>query len=107
MTTTQLRANSAQEPATPLCWTDLAKGDRIHHFDYGNGTIDATGPLFLFITWDDPNVGLNHHTAAMAAHLLRPARRKQPDDRPPVPSRPPPGLPPRRHRRGMAGGLTP
>ncbi|GAB2562637.1 hypothetical protein [Kribbella endophytica] len=71
MSTTHLSANNAQEPAALLCWTDLSKGDRIHHFDYGNGTIDAAGPLYLFITWDDPNIAFNHHAAAIVSYLTK------------------------------------
>jgi hypothetical protein len=52
-----------------LTWRDLKKGDRITHFDYGCGTVDSSGPLWICIVWDNPDEHLNHHTAAIARHL--------------------------------------
>ena len=55
----------------PLHWTDLKRGDRIRHFDYGRGTIDAAGPVWLLITWDDPAVEWDFHTSEIAKYLER------------------------------------
>lgn len=54
-----------------LNWSDLQRGDRVYHFDYGIGTIDCAGPLWLLITWDDPNEYLDHHSSGMARHMTR------------------------------------
>ncbi|MEV4267738.1 hypothetical protein [Kribbella sp. NPDC049584] len=54
-----------------LRWTDLKRGDRIRHFDYGIGTVDAAGPVWLLITWDDPTVEWDYHTSEIARHLER------------------------------------
>lgn len=64
-------SSSRHESTGHLRWSDLAEGDRVHHFDYGAGTVDAAGPLFLYITWDNPKEHLNHHTALIARHLAR------------------------------------
>ena len=52
-----------------LTWRDLKKGDRVSHFDYGEGLVDGSGPVWIYITWDDPEELLSHHTAAFAQHL--------------------------------------
>jgi len=59
---------------------DLKKGDRVNHFDYGSGTIDSFGPVWLYVTWDNPDEHLNHHTAAIARHLTRRGDRTYSDD---------------------------
>lgn len=52
-----------------LHWSDLKKGDRVRHFDYGFGTVHDSGPLWVFITWDNPDEHLSHHTAAISRYL--------------------------------------
>ena len=54
-----------------LHWSELNKGDRVRHFEYGVGTVDSASGLFVYITWDDPKVGLNHHAASIVQHLTR------------------------------------
>lgn len=52
-------------------WTDLKHGDRVHHREYGAGTVHSAGPVWLLITWDKPN-GYNFHwSAGLAQHLTR------------------------------------
>jgi hypothetical protein len=58
--------------ADPLHWWQLRRGDRVSHFDYGTGTVDGSGPLWIWITWDNPAEHLNHHTAGIVRHLKRP-----------------------------------
>lgn len=58
-------------PANELHWSELNKGDRVRHFEYGVGTVDAASGLFVYITWDDPEVGLNHHAASIVQYLTR------------------------------------
>lgn len=65
------KGSSRQPPIDDVHWSDLAKGDRIHHFDYGDGTVQAAGPLWLLITWDNPDEHLNHHSPLMARYLTR------------------------------------
>lgn len=60
--------------ARSLRWNDFSRGDRVHHFDYGEGTIDGASPLWLHITWDNPDERLSVHTAEMARFLSRLAR---------------------------------
>ena len=59
--------NDRQPPE--LTWRDLNKGDRVSHLDYGTGVVDSSGPHWIYITWDNPDEHLNHHTAAIARHL--------------------------------------
>lgn len=58
-------------PIDGLKWWDLRPGDRVEHFDYGTGTVDDSGPVWIYITWDDPNEPFCHHTAAIARYLTR------------------------------------
>lgn len=69
------RIELAQERWTGLTWNDLKRGDRVSHFDYGVGTVDASGPLWILITWDNPDERVNTHTAAISRWLtvLQPA----------------------------------
>lgn len=57
--------------APAVTWRDLERGDRVSHFDYGEGVVDCSGPVWIYITWDDPDEQLNHHTAAIAQYLTR------------------------------------
>ncbi|MDX3006540.1 hypothetical protein PWY87_32990 [Kribbella solani] len=50
---------------------DLNKGDRIHHFDYGDGTIHTVTACWLHITWDNPAETLDYHSLGMARFLVR------------------------------------
>lgn len=52
-------------------WRDLKKGDRVSHFDYGDGTVDASGPAWIYITWDDPAERVRHHDKLIAQYLTR------------------------------------
>ncbi|WP_328524973.1 hypothetical protein [Kribbella sp. NBC_00359] len=52
-----------------LRWWTLKKGDRVTHFEYGAGTVDGSGPLWIYITWDNPDEELHHHTAGVASYL--------------------------------------
>jgi len=52
-----------------LHWWELRKGDRVRHFEYGSGTIDGSGPLWVYITWDNPDEHLSHHTAGIVCYL--------------------------------------
>ncbi|TDD55053.1 hypothetical protein E1263_26525 [Kribbella antibiotica] len=58
-------------PVDELRWCDLTAGQRVHHFDYGAGTAESSGPDWIYITWDNPNEHLNHHTAAIVRYLTR------------------------------------
>ncbi|MFC9694254.1 hypothetical protein ACFTSF_37265 [Kribbella sp. NPDC056951] len=67
-----LRAAAAgRPPVDELRWCDLTSGQRVHHFEYGAGTVDSSGPDWIYITWDNPDEHLNHHTAAIVRHLTR------------------------------------
>jgi hypothetical protein len=67
-----LRASArGRPPVDELRWCDLTAGQRIHHFDYGAGTVDSSGPDWIYITWDNPDEHLNHHTAAIVRYLTR------------------------------------
>jgi hypothetical protein len=52
-----------------LRWWELKSGDRVRHFEYGAGTVDGAGPLWVYITWDDPHELLRFHTAAIVRYL--------------------------------------
>jgi hypothetical protein len=52
-----------------LHWWELRRGDRVSHFDYGTGTVDGAGPERIYITWDDPDEELHHHTSGIVRHL--------------------------------------
>lgn len=52
-------------------WTDLKHGDRVHHRDYGAGTVHSAGPLWLLITWDTPNGYDYHWSDGLTRHLTR------------------------------------
>ncbi|WP_432877170.1 hypothetical protein ACQPYH_28185 [Kribbella sp. CA-245084] len=52
-------------------WCDLQGGDRIHHFEYGEGRIDYSGPSWILITWDDPSLPYKHHPSGLAQFLTR------------------------------------
>lgn len=52
-------------------WGELKPGDRVHHFDYGAGTVRSSGPVLLLIDWDMPNGYDYHWTSAIARHLTR------------------------------------
>jgi hypothetical protein len=69
--TTRRSEEPAEQDEGPIHWSDLTKGDRIHHFDYGAGTVHASTPVWLFITWDNPNEHLTHHSALLARYLSR------------------------------------
>jgi hypothetical protein len=60
-------------PVDELRWCDLTAGQRVHHFDYGPGTVARSGPDWVYINWDNPDEHLNHHTAAIVRHLTRSA----------------------------------
>ncbi|MEU4291108.1 hypothetical protein AB0E63_23030 [Kribbella sp. NPDC026596] len=62
-------ALSRRPDRTTLTWRDLEKDDRVDHFEYGTGTVESSGPLWICIAWDDPRERLNHHTAAIAPYL--------------------------------------
>ncbi|GAA1710964.1 hypothetical protein GCM10009745_68770 [Kribbella yunnanensis] len=69
-------------PLFEVDWTILAKGDRVEHFDYGVGTVDYSGPLFIGITWDHPEgVSVRPHHSLIAAFLSRltPEDRAEPE----------------------------
>jgi hypothetical protein len=52
-----------------LEWTDLKRDDRVHHFEYGNGTVHSPGPGYMYITWDRRSSPFGVHTTAMARFL--------------------------------------
>ncbi|NIK61302.1 hypothetical protein [Kribbella shirazensis] len=53
-------------------WSDLRHGDRVHHFEYGAGTVNSAGPLWLLITWDDPAEHVDYHwSGEIDRHLTR------------------------------------
>jgi hypothetical protein len=54
-----------------LHWWELREGDRVSHFEYGAGTVDGSGPLWICITWDNPEEHLNHHAVGIVRHLER------------------------------------
>lgn len=59
------------EPVNQVSWPDLREGDRVNHFEYGNGTVRMSGPAALHIDWDDPAERLFSHPLGMAAFLTR------------------------------------
>ncbi|WP_344151991.1 hypothetical protein [Kribbella yunnanensis] len=54
-----------------LTWWQLRPGDRVKHFEYGAGTVDGSGPVWIYVTWDNPDEPFSHHTAAIARYLTR------------------------------------
>jgi hypothetical protein len=53
-------------------WSDLTRGDRVEHFEYGSGTVDFSGPIFVGITWDDPRwYRIRDHDVRIVPHLAR------------------------------------
>ncbi|WP_405063252.1 hypothetical protein OG474_16895 [Kribbella sp. NBC_01505] len=61
-----------------LRWWELRRGDRIAHFDYGTGTVEGAGPQLIYITWDNPDEELHHHTSEIVRHLQLLARPEGP-----------------------------
>ncbi|MEV6273381.1 hypothetical protein AB0L64_39865 [Kribbella sp. NPDC051936] len=59
------------ERAGTLAWSELRRGDRVHHADYGSGTVDAAGPIWLLISWDDPNQHHDDYASELAPRLTR------------------------------------
>lgn len=53
-------------------WSDLKHGDRVHHFEYGSGTVNSAGPLWLLITWDDPSEYVDYHWSGEIDRHLTP-----------------------------------
>jgi hypothetical protein len=59
------------EPVNELSWWELEKGQRVRHFDYGNGTVDGVNEFYLWVTWDRIGGQLHHHTDEFVPHLKR------------------------------------
>ncbi|MEU4196781.1 hypothetical protein AB0E69_33090 [Kribbella sp. NPDC026611] len=59
----------ANPTAESLQWWQLQAGDRVRHFEYGAGTVDGSGPVWVCITWDNPAEELTFHTSAIVPHL--------------------------------------
>lgn len=45
-----------------LTWRDLKRGDRVSHFEYGTGTIHASGPMHIIVDWDSVQTSRHDHT---------------------------------------------
>lgn len=65
------RSSVRHPPVLQVTWANLTRGDRARHFDYGTGTVDGSGLLWILITWDNPDERLNWHTAEIAPYLTR------------------------------------
>lgn len=59
-------------PVFEVTWSDLKHGDRIEHFEYGSGTVNGSGPIWIDITWDDVALrALSSHSSAITKYLRR------------------------------------
>ncbi|MGW6281985.1 hypothetical protein [Kribbella sp. NPDC055071] len=61
--------DTTRVPDEELKWWQLKQGDRVSHFDYGVGTVDGAGPVWVCITWDNPDEHVNCHTVEIVRYL--------------------------------------
>lgn len=55
--------------ASGLSWTDFKTGERVRHFEYGDGTIKLVSAAGFCITWDEPIEVRDDYQTAIANWL--------------------------------------
>ncbi|WP_344231480.1 hypothetical protein [Kribbella hippodromi] len=64
------KRRGAAKPLDEVTAEDLNPGDRVHHFEYGDGSVDSIG-MWLCMIWDDQDLPYDYHSIGLVRYLSR------------------------------------